>query len=127
MIAPYVERAWHELPEAVRTGQPVFPGVHGLGFWDYLAAHPAEGARFDAAMSGGAERAQTLMAVRDLSGLVALVDVGGGQGHLLAAALAAVPGLRGVLLTARRSSPERNPSWLTPGCGTAATLSAVTS
>jgi hypothetical protein len=97
MMAPYVERAWHELPEAIRTGQPVFPHVHGLGYWDYLAAHPEEGARFDAAMSGGAERAQTLMAVRDLSELGTLVDIGGGQGLLLATALAAFPNLRGVL------------------------------
>jgi O-methyltransferase domain len=97
MMAPYVERAWHELTGAVRTGQTVFPGVHGLGFWDYLAAHPDEGMRFDAAMSGGAERAQTLLTVRDLAALGTLVDIGGGQGRLLAAALAAVPGLRGIL------------------------------
>jgi hypothetical protein len=97
VMSPTFERAWHELPAAVRTGQPVFSDVHGLGFWDYLAAHPKEGARFDAAMSGGAERARGLLAVRDLASLGTLVDVGGGQGRLLATALAAVPGLRGVL------------------------------
>ena len=98
VMAPHVERAWHELPEAVRTGDAAFPRVHGRGFWDYLAAHPEEGARFDAAATGGVDaRGRALLAARDLSGLGTLVDVGGGQGGLLAAALTAVPGLRGVL------------------------------
>ena len=97
IMGPFMERVWHELPDAVRTGEPVFPHVYGLGFWDYLAANPEEGARFDAAMSGGAERAGELMAARNLADLGTLVDVGGGQGRMLAAALAAVPGLRGVL------------------------------
>lgn len=97
IMAPYVERAWHELPEAVRTGDAVFARVHGQGFWDYLAANPDAGARFDAAMSGGARLAQMLLAARDLSEIGTLVDVGGGQGRLLATALAATPGLRGIL------------------------------
>ncbi|MBA2278651.1 MAG: methyltransferase, partial [Chloroflexia bacterium] len=96
--APHVQRAWDELPEAIRTGEPTFPRVHGLGFWDYLAAHPEEGALFDGAMSGVVgSRAQALLAARDLSAVGTLVDVGGGQGRLLAAVLGAVPGLRGVL------------------------------
>jgi hypothetical protein len=98
IMAPYMERAWHELPEAVRTGAAVFPRVHGVGFWDYLAAHPEEEARFDAAMTSGADaRARALLAARDLAGLGTLVDVGGGEGRLLAVALAATPGLRGGL------------------------------
>ena len=32
MAAPYMERAWHALPEAVRTGEAVFSRVHGVGF-----------------------------------------------------------------------------------------------
>ena len=96
--APHVERAWDLLPEAVRTGEPTFPRVHGLDFWDYLTAHPEEGPLFDAAMTGSADaRARALLTARDLSAIGTLVDVGGGQGRLLASALAATPGLRGVL------------------------------
>jgi hypothetical protein len=96
--APHVDRAWDDLPEAVRTGEPAFPRVHGLGLWDYLAARPEEQALFDAAMTGGADvRARALLEARDLSGIGTLVDVGGGQGRLLAAALTATSGLRGVL------------------------------
>ena len=96
--APYAERAWDGLPEAVRTGEPAFPRVHGVGLWDYLAAHPEEQALFDAAMTGTADVcARALPAACDLSAIDTLVDVGGGQGRLLAAALTAMPGLRGVL------------------------------
>jgi len=96
--APHVERAWDGLAEAVRTGQPAFPRVHGVDLWHFLAARPDEQALFDAAMTGGADvRARTLLTARDLAGLGTLVDIGGGQGRLLAAALAANPGLRGVL------------------------------
>lgn len=108
-MAPQFERAWHELPDAVRTGGPVYGRVHGLGFWDYLTAHPEEGARFDAAMSGGAERARMLIESGKLAGLGTLVDVGGGQGRLLAAALAAVPELRGVLVDRPEVLPGAEP------------------
>ena len=97
--APHFERAWDALPESVRTGEPAFPRVHGVDLWDYLAARPEEQMLFDAAMTGGADvRARALLDARDLSGLGALVDIGGGQGRLLAAALTANPGLRGILL-----------------------------
>lgn len=99
MPAPYMERAWHELPEAIRTGRAVFPRVHGVGFWEYLGTHPEDGAAFDAAMTAGAEgRARALLAARDLSGIGVLVDVGGGEGRLLAVALAAHPRLRGIVV-----------------------------
>ena len=98
ITAPWVERGWEKLPEAVRTGEPTFPRVHGVGFWDYLGAHPEDGVLFDAALSGGASaRAEALRASRDLSSIGTVVDVGGGQGRLLAGLLEAVPGLRGLL------------------------------
>lgn len=98
IAGPHVMRAWEELPEAVRTGEPAFPRAHGRDFWDYLSAHPEEGAHFDGAMSGAVvTRAQALLAARDLSTVGTLVDVGGGQGRLLAAALEATPGLRAIL------------------------------
>lgn len=98
LTAPSIMRAWDELPEAVRTGDAAFPRVHGLDFWDYLSDHPEEGVQFDEAMSGAVvTRAQALLAAQDLSEIGTLVDIGGGQGRLLAAALEATPGLRAVL------------------------------
>jgi hypothetical protein len=104
ITAPWVERGWEKLPEAVRTGEPTFPRVHGVGFWDYLGAHPEDGALFDAAMSGGASaRAEALCAVRDLSSIGTVVDVGGGQGRLLAGLLGLSPAWVASSSTVRRS------------------------
>lgn len=97
VMAPHFERAWHALPESVRTGNSVYAGANGLGFWDYLVANPEDGARFDAAMSSGDDFARILLAARDLSGVQTLVDIGGGQGRTLAALLTAKPDLRGIL------------------------------
>lgn len=98
IAAPHVERARHELPRALKTGGPTFSSVHGLGFRDHLSAHPEDGALFDAAMTGSADlRSQTLPSARDLSAVGTLVDVGGGQGRMLAAALMTAPTMRGIL------------------------------
>ena len=98
MGRPYYQQTWAFLDESIKTGQAVFPAVHGVTPWEYREAHPEEGAIFDAAMtgmSGGATAA--IVDSYDFSGFARLVDVGGGQGELLAAILDANPGLRGVL------------------------------
>jgi hypothetical protein len=98
IAAPHMTRAWEGLPQAVQTGEATFASVHGIGFWDYLTDQPEEGALFDGAMTGVAGmRGQALLAVRDLSEISTVVDVGGGQGQLLSPILNAVPGLRGVV------------------------------
>ncbi len=98
ITSPWFPRALEELPAAIRTGEPTFHRVYGATFWDYLAAYPEDGAVFDSAMTASsATRAAALLAARDLASVGTVVDVGGGQGRLLAALLAAVPSLRGIL------------------------------
>jgi hypothetical protein len=89
---------WQRLAEAVRTGDAVYRTVNGAGPWEYLAAHPDAGATFDAAMARrGTDQAAALLRACDFSGVGTIVDVGGGRGAMLAAVLAAVPGVRGVV------------------------------
>jgi len=96
--SPWFPHALEELPYAIRTGEQTFRRIYGVGFWDYLAAHPADGAILDTAMTAASStRATALRAARDLSRVSTVVDVGGGQGRLLAALLVAVPGLHGIL------------------------------
>ena len=98
MTAPYVMEAWEELAHSLQSGNAAFPHVHGQHFWDYLAAHLTEAAQFDGAMSGsGAVRAQALLTAMNLDAIDTLADIGGGQGHVLAAALTATPALKGLL------------------------------
>lgn len=99
LTAPWLQRIWENLPEAIRTGGAVCSQAHGVSFWDYLAAHPDDGKTFDAGMTEGAvNRGQALLAARDLTRIGTLVDVGGGAGRLLTVVLAGIPGLRGHLV-----------------------------
>ncbi len=96
--APFLWRPLGELYESVRTGDPVFERIFGQSFFDYLAAHPADAAVFNAVMTQGiAWTTPALLAAYDFSGFERLVDVGGGEGALLSAILKATPRLHGVL------------------------------
>lgn len=91
--------AWESLDHAVRTGGRGFDHAHGTDIWEYYAAHPGEAARFDAAMAnltGGS--AEAIAAAYDFGRFRHVVDVGGGDGTLLAAILRGSPETRGSLV-----------------------------
>jgi 2,7-dihydroxy-5-methyl-1-naphthoate 7-O-methyltransferase len=87
------------LLDTVRTGQPAYPLTYGRGYWEDLAAQPALAESFDALMSSRLRlEAPQVAAAYDWGALRHVVDVGGGDGTLLAAILIAHPGLRGTLV-----------------------------
>jgi hypothetical protein len=87
-----------DLVEAVRHGEPAFDRHFGEPFFNYLASHPEAGPLFSAGMAGfSAGDTESVVDGYDLPGDGVMVDVGGGRGGLLLAALRARPGLRGVL------------------------------
>jgi hypothetical protein len=89
---------WGRLLKNVQTGITAFEQVHGMGLFEYLPAHPAEGSLFDAAMTANTARDGVDIArCYDFSSVGTLVDVGGGQGLLMASILQANPKLRGIL------------------------------
>ncbi len=95
---PFFWTSWGHLLDSVRTGEPVFPELHGTTLWEYKAAHPEESAIFDAAMTGlSAGVVEAVVHSYDFSRFGVLVDVGGGEGKLLAAILGTNPTLRGIL------------------------------
>jgi hypothetical protein len=90
--------AWGDLGRSVASGEPAFRRVFGMAPFDYMAAHPDEAANFDAAMAGFTRHiAIAVAAAYDFSPCRRIVDVGGGNGALLAGILAANPTLTGVL------------------------------
>jgi SAM-dependent methyltransferase len=90
--------AWQHLADAVRRGSAVFEDLHGQTSWAWLAAHPEEEAVFNAAMARrGALQVAAIRAARDLSDARLVVDVGGGQGAMLAGLLAHEPSLHGIV------------------------------
>lgn len=91
--------AFVDLVHSVRTGEPAYPVRYGQDFWSDLAARPHLRAAFDRQMNDRM-RAWIPQVVSnfDWSRFGTLVDVGGGHGSLLAAILAANPGMRGHLV-----------------------------
>jgi hypothetical protein len=78
-------------------GTVAFPRDFGTDFWSWLAAHPAQRASFDRAMQGGKEQTGEQLGLLDWRGDETVVDVGGGNGALLAGLLKLQPGLRGIV------------------------------
>ena len=87
------------LLDTVLDGGVAFDRTYREPFFDYLDHHPEAQAAFSGSMSGRSEQESTdVVAAYDFSGLRTIVDVGGGQGTLLAAILRRTPTLHGVLL-----------------------------
>jgi hypothetical protein len=95
---PYIREAWSALGEAVRTGENAFRLVHGMSNWEYRAERPEENAMFDRYIAANTRHgARALLDAYDFGRFGTIVDVGGGNGTLLAALRAEHPSLRGVL------------------------------
>jgi SAM-dependent methyltransferase len=89
---------WGRLAHAVRSGSGQAEATLGAAFFHHFRAHPEEGATFAATMSElSALVAADVVARTDFSGARRIVDVGGSEGTLLAAVLAAHPTATGVL------------------------------
>ncbi len=107
LMAETYDDAFGALPLTVRTGAPGFRAVFGTSLYEYLDSDPATGLIFDSAMSELARPVAAELARRfDFSGVTTVVDLGGGDGTLLAGLLAGHPGLTGVCVD-RRSVCER--------------------
>jgi hypothetical protein len=90
--------AWGGLVECVRTGLPAWDAVHGQTWVEYYDAHPAASRTFNRAMSQHTRgTAAALVEACQVSRFHTVVDVGGGDGMLLASMLAREPDLRGVV------------------------------
>ena len=90
--------AQRHLETTIRTGQPGFDVAYGDSFFSYLAKTPEANKHFDSAMaiSSGPEN-QSVVAAYDFDDQKTVVDIGGGQGGLLAMVLQANAHLQGVL------------------------------
>lgn len=95
---PYYWEAWAGLLHSVYTGENAFRHIHGTDVWTYRASHPEESAIFGRAMIALSRRSfADLLTAYDFGRFHTLVDVGGGNGALLATILAAYPTLQGIL------------------------------
>jgi len=94
----WVWRSLGEIEHSVRTGESAFEHVFGAPLFDYYSAHPEAGQVSANALSSLSRRDNdAVIDAYDFTGARTIIDIGGGQGSLLAAVLVANPGLRGVL------------------------------
>ena len=90
------ELAFVELLGTLTTGTPAYVRHYGRDFWTDLDADPALRRSFDAQMNWRFQRQAPQIAERfDWGRFTEIVDVGGGNGLVLAAILRAHPGPRG--------------------------------
>jgi hypothetical protein len=105
---------WHAvgaLRHSIMTGEPAFHRQHGMRFFDYLSDHPECSQWFDRGMANFATAENPAIAgAYDYARFGHIIDVGGGQGGLLAEILKRHSNVRGTLF----DLPEvvRNPVYL---------------
>lgn len=115
----WVWRSLGEIETSVRTGQPAFDSVFGVRLFDHYRAHPEAGGISAAALHqlSAADNAGVVDAWQfPTSGTI--VDIGGGEGSLLAAIVAANPGLTGVLFEREDLARTARDRFAAAGLGT---------
>ncbi|MFC7987374.1 methyltransferase [Streptomyces sp. NPDC057336] len=95
---PSLFSAWQGLGHAISSGERAYDHVFGKEFYAHLAEQPGLSALFNEAMGEESRIAAGMLAAGyDYSGFKKVVDLGGGDGTLLAAVLPGNPHLHGVV------------------------------
>jgi hypothetical protein len=91
-------QAWGELMHSVQTGGSSFEHIYGMNLFDYYAQNPEPAKIFDESMTNlSVIHSAAITASYDFSSIQTLVDVGGGEGLLIASILKSNPTLKGVV------------------------------
>jgi len=91
-------QSWGNLLYSVQTGEPGFQKRFGAPFFQYMTEHPERHAIYDAAMMvHGIAETEPMLDAYDFSAFRTVVDVGGGNGRMLAAILNRHPAVEGIL------------------------------
>ncbi|HEV2378035.1 MAG TPA: methyltransferase [Streptosporangiaceae bacterium] len=94
-----VHKSYGHLAETLRTGIPAVDAIYGMSLWERMESVPETGTAFRRGMGAPSWREQLPLPENyDFSGIRRLVDVGGGEGTMLAAVLHEHPGMQGVLV-----------------------------
>ena len=95
------QRSWNclgEIEHTIRTGETGMSRAFGMNSFNWLAEHPKEAAIFNAAMADTTNLvARAATSAYDFQAWRVIMDVGGGNGTLLAAILRSAPAATGIL------------------------------
>ncbi len=94
----YFADMWMHLDDALAGHVTGFEALKGKPFFDWLGAHPDEAKRFNRMMfEVHGPETPAIVAAYDFSAFEHIVDIGGGNGALISAILAAYPNRRATL------------------------------
>lgn len=112
------ELAFVELAHSITTGRAGYPRRYGQDFWADLSQHPQLRESFNRQMTHRfREQIPQIVAGVEWARFATLVDVGGGSGTLLAAILAAHPGMHGRLVELGPTAAEAARAFSAQGLG----------
>ncbi len=100
IVIAYGERQYEaagQLIHTVRTGETAFDHIYGEGLFDYLSGNKEPNMVFNLFMAQSHRRSGEHLGFYDFSQKRLIVDVGGGQGHLIAYLLKLHTHLAGIL------------------------------
>jgi hypothetical protein len=90
--------AWMRIMSVIETGEPSFVAANGCDLWEYFRQHPDIGEQFNCAMTALTKPSNRIVLREyDFSPFKTVIDIGGGQGLLLASLLKTYPHMRGAL------------------------------
>jgi hypothetical protein len=93
-----VSRGWRRLTDVLESGKPAFNEVNGTGFFDWIKADPDRTAGMASFMGGiYGPQGPKIASGYPFGRFETLIDIGGGNGHILAEILTKHPQLRGAL------------------------------
>ena len=125
MFGEHVDRAFGYVVDSLRTGRPSAERAFGWPYFDWLNQEPEAAAVFNKAMTGGARGAlPTLLPLSFWSEVTSVVDVGGGNGTILAALLESHPHLRGIVFDLPHAEEAANALFAAEGLAHRATFEA---
>jgi len=100
-------RSWGELRHSILTGTPAFRHVFGVDLFEDLARDPKQAAVFNEAMAEITRQvAKAVVMAYNFATFSKIVDVGGGNGTLIAAILDTAPKLCGIVFDSSSGSAE---------------------
>ena len=100
-----LQRLWGELIETVRTGEGGTSRVFGMPFFEYLMKDPHAASLFDRTMAGEVEyRHRPAAEAYDFAQFKTVVDIGGGNGALMAEILRLYPQPTGIVFDLPRAA-----------------------
>jgi len=111
-LHPLLWRAWENLVDQLKTNTPAFELAHGRPLFDWLATDAAAHKRFNDQMRADSKSmGRAVVGYMSFAEGATIVDVGGGNGTLLAALLTRNPGTKGILYDLPRAPDTFDPQF----------------